>query len=185
MPSWSWNGGFAGYYDGYDVENDLQNCFGNSTDYLGNIIKGLGSDTEGKYGEIGVTPEEAREKLQEILGVTLPEEDDNDDKLSVRREAEKYEDSVLIPNTAAEGSNVTSYIVRLKDGQTSDPTIYLVYAQKNYTGYVSDSVTPGQYTLLKQKTTEGNEETSVTLGFIKTVNFSSRTFQLPLKALYL
>ena len=182
VPSWSWNGGFAGYYDGYDVENDLQNCFGNSTDYLGNIIKGLGSDTEGKYGEIGVTPEEAREKLQEILGVTLPEEDDNDDKLSVRREAEKYEDSVLIPNTAAEGSNVTSYIVRLKDGQTSDPTIYLVYAQKNYTGYVSDSVTPGQYTLLKQKTTEGNEETSVTLGFIKNGEFFTKDISVTIES---
>ncbi len=182
VPGWSWNGGFAGYYDGYDVENDLQNCFGNSTDYLGNIIKGLGSDTEGKYGEIGVTPEEAREKLQEILGVTLPEEDDNDDKLSLRREAEKYEDSVLIPNTAAEGSNVTSYIVRLKDGQTSDPTIYLVYVQKNYTGYVSDSVTPGQYTLLKQKTTEGNEETSVTLGFIKNGEFFTKDISVTIES---
>ena len=184
MPGWSWNGGFAGFYDGNNIEKDIENSYGNSTDYLGNTIKGFGNlvDTTNpnydKYKSVGVSFEEAKGKLKTILDVTLPEKEENEDKRAVKSEAEKYVDSVIIHKTVAKGTNITEDIVKLKDNMEIGTEISLVYSQKEYTGYITDKAPAGQFTLIKQNNTENNEKTSVTLVFIKNGEFETKDVEV-------
>lgn len=189
LPGWSWNGGFAGYFDGNNIEKDLENCYGNSTDCLGNKIKGLGNVIDStnpdydKYMAVGIAYEDSVKKLEDMFIVTVPENSDNEDKITVKNEAKKYLDNVSIPNEVPEGTNVTGHIVKLKDKIEADPEVLIMYSQREYTGYITDSVPTGQYTLLKRNTDKENVKTSVTLIFVKNGEFVTKDINVSVEGL--
>ena len=116
---WSYNGGFAGTFDGtvwsYN-ENllTLNQCFGNTVTADGSRIKALGNYIGGVHGPsdaaaeaIGLTKEEAEAKLEAMLKSQAAGGE-------LAAEMLKYKDAVVIPATVAEQADVTGLVVKLK-----------------------------------------------------------------------
>ncbi len=192
VPGWSWNGGFVGDFDGIFSSSDpdsltMVECYGNSVTYIGETIKGIATHINGKDETVNAaakavavdsaTAKEKIEALKNQLGVSMPVyKDSAADLAAVKAEAAKYEGSAFISKTmdpSAESINVTDKIVKMKEGQTPDESITLMLEQKQYKGYITNSVPRGKYTLIKARTEKGNETETVIIGFVKNGVFAT------------
>ena len=174
-PGWSYNGGFAGAFDGtvWSYNDDLltlRECYGNSETSLGTKIKGLGNyiggtheATDAAAARTALTKEQAAAKLTEMLAAQAKEEAD---KTALRQEAAKYESYVTIPNTVEENANVTPLVAKLKDGATPDENIEVLCREAGENSYVTSAGQPlGQYKLARKNTSFGAVEEQVMLLF--------------------
>ncbi len=186
VPGWSYNGGFAGIYNGYNIEKDIENSFGNSEDNLGNKLKGLGNvidyETPGyeAYLKPAVTYDVSVEKLKNMFGAGVEDKNISDKKIT-EAEANKYRDSVIVSSFVPQGENITDSVVKLKDSQTADKNVSVIYGQKEYTGYITDSSPVGQYTLIKQNAGNEDQKTSIYLTFVKNGEFTVKQVSVTLQ----
>jgi hypothetical protein len=186
IEGWSYNGGFAGTYDGYNINNDVVNSYGNSVNNLGVKIKGIGNaiDTEDpdyeRYLKTSITFDESKSKLKTMFNINLNDAD-NQDNDTVKAEAEKYEKTVIIPKSAVKGENITPLVVKLKNSQSSDNTVNIIYGQKEYKGYVTDSVPAGQYTLINKNEDLESKEEKILLTFVKNGEFAVKEVRVILE----
>ncbi len=146
-PGWSYNGGFAGTFDGtvwaYN-ENllTLNQCFGNAVTADGSRIKALGNYIGGVHAPsdaaaeaIGLTQAEAGAKLEAMLKSQAASEE-------LAAEMLKYKDAVVIPATVAEQADVTGLVVKLNENAVANSSVALsyegggAYVQSAGSGYV-------------------------------------------------
>ncbi len=186
IEGWSYNGGFAGTYGGYNIKNDIVNSYGNSVNNLGVKIKGIGNavDTTNpdyeNYLKTSITFEQSKSKLKAMFGIDLNDAS-NKDKYAVKTEAEKYVGTVIIPKSAAKGENITPLVVKLKNSQSSDNTVNVIYGQKEYNGYITDSVPVGQYTLINKNEAAESKEEKIFLTFVKNGEFAVKEVRVVLE----
>lgn len=163
-PGWSYNGGFAGTFEGTvwswnESLLTLNQCFGNAVTVngekikaLGNYLGGLHAPSDAAEEAMGLTKEEADNKLQAMLKT---QEADRE----LAAEVLKYKDAVVIPAAVAEQADVTDLIVKLHENTVADSSVVLGYQGG---GYVQAE--PDGYILAKKPVgTEQNDVATLEL----------------------
>lgn len=129
---YSYNGGFAGYFDGtvWSYNEDLRSisgCYGNCITSEGAKIKPLGNYigevhalSDKAVAEIGVDKETADKKIDEMLRSGIAES-------KLKSEADKYRKSAVIPATVQEKSDITALVARLGANVSANNEIAVSY----------------------------------------------------------
>lgn len=146
-PGWSYNGGFAGTFDGtvwsYNEKLlSLNNCYGNSVTSdgetvkaLGNYIGGVHALTDNAAAAIGVSKAAAENKLEEMLKKAGA-------AVELEAEAAKYKDRVVIPGTVGKEADVTALVAKLSPNALASSLVAVdyegggSYLRSGETGYV-------------------------------------------------
>lgn len=131
-PSWSYNGGFAGTFNGtiWSYNDDLRslsgcyaNCITNSGEKikaLGNYIGGVHIPTDTAANEISVDKAKADKKIEEMISKNFAEN-------KLVKEASKYKSIAVIPSTVQEQADITSLVARLNANSSADSNIDISY----------------------------------------------------------
>ncbi|MFR4008235.1 MAG: hypothetical protein ACLT0Y_02190 [Christensenellales bacterium] len=189
-PGWSYNGGFAGYYEGtLSSFNEnfvtISRCYGNCETSLGTTVKALGNYIEGKdensdkaAQQMAVSRAEAEQKLKEMLQAVAEEQQTAE---ALVNEADKYEEEVKIPSTVAAQTDVTNLVARLKPGQTADDSIAVQYRERTENTYITSTDPANRYTLARTYDKTGKTEETVVLLFTQNGQTATKTVKVSIQ----